>query len=250
MITASNLLIAAATASIFAVSATGQRLATYDPGSLREFATSACPPALPIMRTQNLQPRTPAAFNRAGAIAADNVNRVLFTTTGWPADGIDAVPFINIGTSSGTTNYPAPPGFNQITGMVLDPIHPGGTTLIVTDGYSLGPYDCATGSFLLPLSPIPLPAGTSATGLDVDVWNNDLVVVLNDATILRVPIGGGPWSTQPPAFTMLSNATGVAICRNMPSSPMVSYFNGTVMDPMPQQNDGQHSNRVRNGYHL
>ena len=95
--------------------------------------------------------------------------------------------------------------------MVLDPIHPGGTTLIVTDGYSLGPYDCATGSFLLPLSPIPLPAGTSATGLDVDVWNNDLVVVLNDATILRVPIGGGPWSTQPPAFTMLSNATATTI---------------------------------------
>ena len=228
----SNILIAAAAAGIFAASATGQHLATYDPGSIREFATSACPPAAPIMRTQNLQPRTPATLNRAGAIAADNVNRRLFTTTGWPADGIDAVAFSNIGASVGTTNYAAPPGLNQITGMVLDPMHPGGNTLIMTDGYSLGPYDVTTGAFVMPLSPIPLPAGSSATGLDIDVWTNDLVVVLNDATILRVPLTGGPWSTQPPAFTVPSVATGVAICRNMPSSPMVSYFNGTVMDPM------------------
>ena len=227
----SNILIAAFAVGAFAASAPAQRLATYDPASPRELASSACPPAAAFMRTRNLAARTPGFLASLGAIAADNVHRVLYTTTGRVADGIDAVSFSNIGTSGGTITYPAPPGMNQITGMVVDPIYPDGGIVIVTDGFSLGPYDLALGTFPVPLSPIPLPAGTTATGLDVDVWNHDLVVVLNNATILRVPLGGGPWTTQPATFSAPSTATGVAICRHMPSQPMVSFFDGTVMDP-------------------
>lgn len=224
-------LLAAAITSLFAATATGQRLATYDPASLREFATSACAPAPTVTRTRNLLTRPPAMLMQSGAIAADNVHRMLFTTTGYPADGIDAVAFPFIGTGTIAANYPAPPGFNQITGMVVDPLDPTGASLIVTDGYTIAPYDYAAGALLLPPQPVPIPGGTTVTGLDFDVWTNDLVVVLNNATIMRVPIGGGPWTTQPPAVAVPPYATGIAVCRNMPSTPMVSFFNGAVMNP-------------------
>lgn len=231
MNTSKTLLLATAITSLFAASATSQRLATYDPASAREFATSACAPAPTVMGTRNLAARTPAMLIRSGAIAADNVHRILFTTTGFPADGIDAVAFLNIGTGSIPNNYAAPPGFNQITGMVVDPLDLTGSSLIVTDGYSLAAYDYAGGAYLQAPQPIPLPAGRTATGLDFDVWTNDLVVVLNDATIMRVPISSGPWTTQPPAVGVPPLATGIAVCRNVPGAPMVSFFDGTVMDP-------------------
>jgi hypothetical protein len=231
MIQPKSLLLATAITSLFAANATGQRLATYDPASIREFATSACAPAPTTLRTQNLMARTPAMLMQSGAIAADNTHRMLFTTTGFPADGIDAVRFVNIGTGTILANYPAPPGFNQITGMVVDPLDPTGNSLIVSDGYTIAPYDYAAGVLLQTPQPVPMPAGKTVTGLDFDIWNNDLVVVLNDATIMRVPISTGPWTTQPPAVGVPPLATGIAVCRNMPSSPMVSFFDGTVMDP-------------------
>jgi hypothetical protein len=229
MIKSKTLLLATAITSFFAASATSQRLATYDPASTQEFATSAC--GLAVMGTRNLMARPPAMLIHSGAIAADNVHRMLFTTTGFPADGIDAVKFFNIGTGTIAANYPAPPGFNQVTGMVIDPIDPTGNSLIVTDGYTIAPYDYAAGALLLTPQPVPMLAGRTVTGLDYDVWNNDLVVVLNDATIMRVPIGGGAWTTQPPAVSVPIYATGIAVCRIMPSTPMVSFFNGTVMNP-------------------
>lgn len=231
MIKSKNLLLVTAFTSVFAASATSQRLATYDPALPREFATSACAPAPAVTGTRNLAARTPAMLIQSGAIAADNVHRILFTTTGFPADGIDAIPFLSIGTGSAPANYAAPPGFNQVTGMVVDPIDPSGGSLIVTDGYSLGSYDYAAGVYLQTPQSIPMPAGRMATGLDFDVWTNDLVVVLNDATIMRVPISSGPWTTQPPTVPVPPFATGIAVCRNVPGAPMVSFFNGTVMDP-------------------
>ena len=141
MIQPKSLLLATAITSLFAANAIGQRLATYDPASIREFATSTCAPAPTTLRTQNLMARTPAMLMQSGAIAADNTHRMLFTTTGFPADGIDAVRFVNIGTGTIAANYPAPPGFNQITGMVVDPLDPTGNSLIVSDGYTIAPYD-------------------------------------------------------------------------------------------------------------
>jgi len=226
-----HLLFAVTAASLLAASATGQRLATYDPGRPLEFATSSCSTAPSYQSRQNLATRTPAPLPRAGAVAADNVNRRLFTTTGFPADGIDVLPFLAIGTGAPPVNYPAPPGFNQVTGMCIDPINPSGTDLLVTDGYSMAPYNYASGTFVLPPQPIPLPAGTTATGLCFDVWTHDIVVVCNDATILRVPAASGPWTVQPPAVPVPPLATGVAVCASSPSTPMVSFFDGTVMDP-------------------
>ncbi|MGC6486516.1 MAG: hypothetical protein ACON4Z_02640 [Planctomycetota bacterium] len=226
-----NLLVAAAAAGILVTTAAGQRLATYDPALPLEFAAASCPSAPAFQTRQNLAARTPSSLPRHGAIAADNVNRVLFTTTGRPADGIDAVPFLAVGTGATPTNYPAPPGFAQVTGMCIDPINPSGTDLLVTDGYQMAPYDYATGTLVLAPQPIPVPTGTMATGLCFDVWTHDVVVVCSDATLLRVPIGGGPWTVSPPAVPVPPLATGVAVCGTAPSAPMVSFFDGTVMDP-------------------
>lgn len=232
MTNATTFLFAAAAAGLFSAAAMSQRLATYDPGSFRELATSACRPAPPMIAARNLYPRTPATLNLAGAVAADNTRRLLFSTSGWPADGIDEVAFSGIGTGTLAFNYAAPPGFNQVTGMVVDPLDATGQTLIVTDGYVLAPYQYGSGTYSSTPQPIPLPAGRTATGLDYDVWTNDIVVVLDDATIMRVSVYGGPWTIQPPLFAAPSVATGVAICRNAPSTPMVSYFGGAVLDPM------------------
>ena len=227
-----NFFLAAAAVGLLSAAATSQQLATYDPGSLRELATSSCRPAPTVLGARNLFPRAPATLNLAGAVAADNNHRMLFSTTGWPADGIDAVAFADIGTGTIAANYAAPPGFNQITGMVVDPLDPTGQTLIVTDGYVLAPFHFGTTSFVSTPNSIPLPAGRTATGLDYDVWTNDIVVVLDDATIMRVSVYAGPWSVQPALFSAPSVATGVAICRTAPSGPMVSFFGGAVLDPM------------------
>lgn len=226
-----NLLFAAFATGLLTVSATGQRLATYDPALPLEFASSSCSSTVAFQNRKNLAARTPSTMARHGAIAADNVNRRLFTTTGNPADGIDVIPFLAIGSGATPTNYPAPPGFNQVTGMCIDPLNPSGSDLLVTDGYSMAPYDYAAGALVLPPQPIPLPAGTTATGLCFDVWTNDIVVVCSDATILRVPASSGPWTVQPPLVPVPFLATGVAVCASSPSAPMVSFFNGTVMDP-------------------
>ena len=229
---AKKFLFAAAAAGLFSAAAMSQHLATYDPGSLRELATSACRPAPPMIAARNLYPRSPAALNLAGAVAADNTRQVLFSTTGWPADGIDEVAFSGIGTGTLAFNYAAPPGFNQITGMVVDPLDSTGQTLIVTDGYVLAPYQYGSSTYASTPQPIPLPTGRTATGLDYDIWTKDIVVVLDDATIMRVPVYGGSWTMQPPLFAAPSVATGVAICRSAPSTPMVSYFGGAVLDPL------------------
>ena len=227
-----NALFAAAAVGLLAASAASQHLATYDPAAVREFATSTCAPAPAMTSRQNLSWRPPSANQRAGAIAADNVHRRLFTTTGFPADGIDAIPFSAIGTGTPGSNYPAPPGFNQVTGMALDPIDPSGKTLLVTDGFVLAPYDYAAGMFVVPPAPIPVPAGTSVTGLDYDVWTNDIIAVCSNATVLRVPVAGGPWVTVAPAVAVPALATGVAVCRSVAGTPMVSFGNGVVMDPL------------------
>ena len=227
----SNALFAAAAVGLLAASAASQHLGTYDPAALREFATSACAPAPALMNTHNLFPRAPSPNLRGGAVAADNVHRRLFTATGNPADGIDAVNFAAIGTGALVANFSAPPGFNQITGMALDPIDPSGNTLLVTDGFVLVPYDYASGTFVLAPAPIPAPPGTTVTGLDYDVWTNDIIAVCNDATVLRVPVGGGPWTTIAPTVPVPPLATGLAVCRNVAGNPMVSFLNGVVMDP-------------------
>ena len=227
----STALLFAAAAGIFAASATCQRLATYDPAAVLEFATSACGSSFTQQSRQNLATRSPSLQDRAGAVAADNVHRRLFTTTGYPADGIDAIPFLAIGAGAPPVQYAAPPGFNQVTAMMLDPIDPSGSTLIVSDGFTIAPYDYAAGAFVIAPKSVPVPPGRMVTGLDFDVWTHDLLVVCDDATILRNPIGGGPWTTIPPAVAVPPLATGIAVCRSAVSSPMVSFFDGTVMDP-------------------
>ncbi|MEC7583339.1 MAG: hypothetical protein VYE77_03400 [Planctomycetota bacterium] len=227
----STFLFFAAAAGIFVASATSQRLATYDPAAFREFATGACASTHMLQSTAQLWARTPSTQNSAGAIAADNQRRRLFTTTGFPADGIDQIRFADIGTGTAPINHAAPPGFNQVTAMVVDPLEPNGSALIVSDGFTIAPYDYAAGVFIVPPQAVPIPAGRTITGLDFDVWTHDLLVVCDDATILRNPIGGGPWSTYPPAVSVPPLATGIAICRSMMSSPVVSFFNGTVMNP-------------------
>ncbi|MAD34274.1 MAG: hypothetical protein CMJ88_11030 [Planctomycetes bacterium] len=225
---ASHLLIAA-TASIFASNAAGQHLATYDPGANREFAISACQPAVTTLGTRDLIDRAPALHPGAGAIAADNENRDLFTATGRISDGIDRVKFSAMGDVASTCNIPAPPGFTQITGMADDPYS--ATRLIVTDGYSVVFYTVRPPYLTGAAYAIPLPPGTFATGVDVDVWHDDVLVVRNDATILRLALDTGSWSAQPAAFTAPSMATGIAVSRNQMTGPMLCYRDGTVMDP-------------------
>jgi len=60
-----HLLFAVTAASLLAASATGQRLATYDPGRPLEFATSSCSTAPSYQSRQNLATRTPAPLPRA-----------------------------------------------------------------------------------------------------------------------------------------------------------------------------------------
>jgi len=71
--------------------------------------------------------------------------------------------------------------------MVVDPLEPNGSALIVSDGFTIAPYDYAAGVFIVPPQAVPIPAGRTITGLDFDVWTHDLLVVCDDATILRNP---------------------------------------------------------------
>ena len=73
----SNALFAAAAAGLLAASAASQHLGTYDPAALREFATSACAPAPASTGKHGLTTRTPSTNPRAGAVAADNVHRLV-----------------------------------------------------------------------------------------------------------------------------------------------------------------------------
>jgi len=236
METITNCFFVAVMAGTLAATASTQRFATYDPasGGAAEFATSNCLPAPALPRARPLFTRAPGSDPLQGAIAADNINRFVYSATGRHINGIDKVDFSDIGTGTIMANFSAPLEFNEITGMVVDPRDALGDTLIITDGEFEGPYHVSSGMFLEGLQPLPVAAGVSVTGLAFDPWTDQLILVDSNANLRTRPLSGGPWSAPMPPLVAVPAApavpTGVAVCWTSPSDPMVSFSDGVVMD--------------------
>ena len=87
--------------ALFVGASVAQQFVTYDPAiPNRELASNNCPPAPSMLRARDLRTRGVAPMPVSGAVTADSRYGTLYTTTGFAADGIDAVSFAQIG--SGT----------------------------------------------------------------------------------------------------------------------------------------------------
>lgn len=234
-----HLLIASAAAALLTSASVAQQFVTYDPAVPNlELAANNCPPAPSRPRARDLHNRGAAPAPISGAVAADSRGELLYTATGSAADGIDQVPFAGIGSGALGANYPTPPGLARITGMVLYPSSTSGRLMVVTDGNVLVNYNLDLGVIMGTPIAIPTPAGEVATGLTFDSFSDELVVVTNAATILRVDQlnfiqnpSTFTWTTTAPSVPVPALATGIACSRSQPGVPMVSFYSGVVMSP-------------------
>ncbi len=192
----------------------------------------ACPPAPAIGWSAALVSPPSAATWWAGANAADNVNQRYYYTTGNPADGIQRIPFGAIGTGAPPVNFLAPAGFNQITGMVVDPGFASGDVLLITDGFIVLRYHAPTAAIIGGPWAGPVPVGNALTGLAHNPFNNRLYAIDDSSAMWSRPLGGGPWAGPVLAAVPVPvRATGVVFCQTAPGAPFASYFNGIVMRP-------------------
>ncbi len=212
---------------------TAQQLATFDPSALpnQEFAAVACPPAPPSAWTAQLV-TPPSAVNWwSGAIAGDNKNQRLYHTTGFAPDGIQRLPYGAIGTGAAPTNFLAPPGFNQVTGMVVDPSVTSGDVLFVTDGFAMVRYHAPSGTIMAGPFAGPAPVGNFLTGMAHNPFNNRVYVIDDASAVWSRALGGGPWvGPVGPGFAPPGRATGISFCKTMPGAPIASYWGGLVLD--------------------
>ena len=148
--------------ALFAGASVAQQFVTYDPAiPNRELASNNCPPAPSMLRARDLRTRGVAPMPVSGAVTAGSRYGTLYTTTGFAADGIDAVSFARIGSGTIDANYAAPAGFARITGMLIDPKNSLGRFMFVTDGNQLVKYDFDAGALVDAPIVIPRPAGAA-----------------------------------------------------------------------------------------
>lgn len=213
-----------------AATATAQQLATYDPAAApnQEYAAVACGPAPAIATVDDLVSPPPAAQWWLGATAADNKKQRLYYTTGWPAAGIQRVPFAAIGTGALPTVFSAPAGFNQITGLAVDPSDVTGDTVFVTDGFVIAQYHAPSATIVAGPFPAPLVGANPITGLGINPFSGRLWTIDENSTMHSRLVTGGPWMLQTPAVAVPVRATGISFCKVSGGPPFASYWNGTV----------------------
>ena len=84
-----HLLIASAAATLLTSASVAQQFVTYDPAVPNlELAANNCPPAPSRPRARDLHNRGAAPAPISGAVAADSRGELLYTATGFAADGI------------------------------------------------------------------------------------------------------------------------------------------------------------------
>ncbi|MAG55473.1 MAG: hypothetical protein CMJ83_04200 [Planctomycetes bacterium] len=224
-----------------------QRLASYDHTAFpQELAASRCPPLAPAPITRHLvHPIPPAHSWWFGAIAADNVNQALHYCDGHPASGIQRASYASIAAGGGAPfTYNTPPGFNQVTGMVVDnTTAPSGRVLWISDGFSIVQYQTPTVAFtngLVLNGPFnwaaPAACGTRLTGLTYDPWNN-VIIAIDDGSCLHTfdPVALVWTGVVPPAVGVPNQATGVQICLAT-GGTFATYTNGMCRSPLTGAN--------------
>lgn len=219
--------------TLLVAGATAQKIASYDPaaGAGAEYAAVACDPLPPLPVVDGLNGPPAAATWWFGAIAADNRNERLYSTTGFAPNGIQARPFADIGSGAVPFTFPAPPGFNQISAMVMDPRFPAGDRMFVSDGFVIAEYHLPTAT-ILAVDPSPAGTATFTTGLAWDPFNDRIMLVDANSNLYWKSILGGPWNGPiPPIVATPARATGLAFCQTKNDKPWVSYFGGAVLEP-------------------
>lgn len=221
--------------------AAAQRLASYDVQSAgAELAGRRCAPMGPAMAfTQPLPHPAPVGVQWFhGAIASANQTQRLYYANGPAGQGIQRLPWSLIGAAGAVpVSFAAPPGFNQITGMVVDPTDATGRRLYVIDGFSIVLYRApglGQPAALLggPWAWPGAGGNSNLTGLTFDPWAG--VVVATDQASRR-------WTFDPvtstwaagfvaPAVAVPMQATGIQMCL-VSGATFISYAGGTVMNP-------------------
>lgn len=214
-----------------AAGSAAQQLATYDPAATPDQEYAASPCAGPgQMVVADLVSRPASSEWWRGAIAADNHNQWLYYATGNPAHGIQRVSFAGIGTGILPTTFATPPGFNQITGMVVDPSDSLGDTLFITNGEYIAQYHAPSGTYVEGPFAKPIESGL-ITGLGINPFSGRLWTVDSSTTMQSRFVTGGHWSApQVPAVAVPIRATGISFCNTEGTAPYVSYWDGTVLN--------------------
>lgn len=214
------------------VAGSAQQLASYDPAATpnQEYAAVACGTAPALGATDDLVSPPASGLWWAGATAADNDNQTLYYTTGNPAHGLQRVAFADIGTGALPTVYAAPSGYNQITGMVVDPGDATGETLFISDGFAISRYHAPTATIVAGPFPVPVGGGNYITGLAINPFSGRLWAVDSSSSMHHRFVTGGPWLTQTPAVAVPIQPTGIAFCKVSAGAPFVSYWDGTVIN--------------------
>ena len=215
-----------------AAATTAQQLATFDPAATpnQEYAAAACGAAFGATAVDDLVSPAPATDWWLGATTADNDNQRLYYTTGKPTHGIQRIAFADIGTGAAPIVLPLPVGFNQVTGMVVDPTDTTGDTLFVTDGYVIAQYHAPSATIVAGPFPAPVSGNNLLTGLGYNPFSGRLWTIDSSSTMHSRFVTGGAWWLQTPAVAVPVRPTGISFCKISGGPPFASYWNGTVIN--------------------